>query len=94
MALLLDRALRPDDDRAERVVVFGAGDGGYQTITAMLTNPGSSYVPVAVLDDDPGHQNLRLRGVRVRGTRDDLEAVAREYRATVLVVAIPRPAVS
>ena len=87
--LLLDRALRPDDAQAERVVVFGAGDGGYQTVTAMLTNPGSSYVPVAVLDDDPGHQNLRLRGVRVRGTRDDLEAVAREYRATVLVVAIP-----
>ena len=87
--LLLERALRPDDERAERVVVFGAGDGGYQTVTAMLTNPGSPYMPVAVLDDDPGHQNLRLRGVRVRGTRDDLEAVAHEYRATVLVVAIP-----
>ena len=41
--LVLDRALRPDEEQAERVIVFGAGDGGYQTVTAMTTNPDSPY---------------------------------------------------
>ena len=86
---LLDKAQRPDAERADRVIVFGAGDGGYQTVTAMVTNPESPYAPVAVLDDDPTLQNLRLRGVPVRGTRDDLQRVAHDTRATVLVIAIP-----
>ena len=55
----------------------------------MVTNPESPYAPVAVLDDSPELQNLRLRGVPVRGTRRDLEQVARDTGATVLVIAIP-----
>ena len=87
--ILLDRALRPDDESAERVVVLGAGDGGHQTVTAMLTNPDSPYLPVAVLEDHPDRQKMRLRGVPVLGTRDDFERVVDETGATVLVIAIP-----
>ena len=86
---LLDRAQRPDEEQADRVIVFGAGDGGYQTVTAMVTNPESPYLPVAVLDDSPELQNLRLRGVPVRGTRQDLERIAHETQARVLVIAVP-----
>ena len=87
--IFLDRALRPDDESAERVVVLGAGDGGHQTVTAMLTNPDSPYLPVAVLEDHPDRQKMRLRGVPVLGTRDDFERVVDQTGATVLVIAIP-----
>lgn len=40
----------------------------------------SSYLPVALLDDDPDKRNLRLNGVRVEGRVDDLAAVARKHQ--------------
>lgn len=71
------------------VIVFGAGDGGAQLVRAMLGNTRSTYRPIAILDDDPEKQNLRIQGVPVSGTRADLERVAQSTGSTVLVIAIP-----
>jgi len=87
--LLLERSLRPSADHAARVVVFGAGEGGVQVITAMLRNPDSPLVPVALLDDDPTKRHLRIMGVHVVGTRNDIVRVARELDAGTLLIAIP-----
>ena len=67
--LSLERRRRPDATGAARMVVFGAGEGGSQVITGMLRNPTSRYLPVAIVDDDPRKQHLRIRGVPVRGRR-------------------------
>lgn len=80
---------RSSETDHERVIVFGAGSGGQQVISAMLSNPSSPFVPVAVLDDSPQLRNLRIKGVPVRGTRADLAAVAQRFGATALIVAIP-----
>jgi FlaA1/EpsC-like NDP-sugar epimerase len=85
--LSMERRLRPRAD-AEPVVVFGAGEGGEQVVTAMMRNPVSPYVPVALLDDAPSKQHLRLKGVPVVGTRADLGTMA-EQGVKTLVVAIP-----
>ncbi len=88
--ILLERRRRNSSAIDQQpVVVFGAGDGGAQIVRAMLGNSRSRYRPVAILDDDPGKQNLRIQGVRVSGTRDDLSAVAGATGSTVLVIAIP-----
>lgn len=84
-----ERALRPDPGTARRVVVFGAGNGGAQVLTAMLRNPSSPFIPVALLDDDPSKRHLRIMGVPVQGTRRDLDRVAVESDADSLLVAIP-----
>jgi FlaA1/EpsC-like NDP-sugar epimerase len=73
----------------EPVVVFGAGDGGAQIVRAMLGNPRGTYVPVALLDDDPAKQKLRIQGVPVCGTREDLAAVTSSTGCSVFVIAIP-----
>ena len=87
--LSLERRQRPDADEASRMVVFGAGEGANQVITAMLRNPASPYLPVAIVDDDPRKQNLRIRSVPVRGRREDLRRVADENKADVMLIAIP-----
>lgn len=73
----------------EPVVVYGAGDGGSQLIRAMLGNRHSTYLPVAIIDDDPAKKNLRIQGVPVRGGRRQLVDVAREMGASVVIVAVP-----
>jgi FlaA1/EpsC-like NDP-sugar epimerase len=87
--LLLERTLRPSDDGATRVLVFGAGEGGVQTVTTMLRNPTGPYVPVGLLDDNPAKQSLRIMGVHVEGDRHAIADVAKRLGASMIVIAIP-----
>lgn len=87
--LVEERLRRPTLDAAEPLVVFGAGDGGQRVLAAMLRTPHSPYYPVALLDDDPDTWNLQLSGVRVRGGREAIAAVAGATDARALLIAIP-----
>jgi len=51
----------------------------------------SGFFPVALMDDDRAKGRLRIDGVRVRGTRKDIDSVARQFDATTLVIALPWP---
>jgi FlaA1/EpsC-like NDP-sugar epimerase len=73
-----------------RVIVFGAGDAGRQLVRSMVRYEQSGFFPVALLDDDKAKARLRIDGVRVRGTREAIEAVAHRFDATALVVALPQ----
>lgn len=86
--LVLEHRSRPGADAA-RLLVVGAGDGAQQVLTQILRNPDSKYVPVAIVDDDPRKQRLRLRGVPVSGTRKDIPRLAAAHDATTLLIAIP-----
>ncbi len=74
---------------ARRVVVVGVGDGGRQVIRSMRDDPRERFVPVAALDDDPRKRHLRVHGVRVRGTSDELADVVGSAGADLVVVAAP-----
>lgn len=81
-----------DRSTKQRTIIFGAGEGAYQALTAIRRDPSSPYLPVALLDDDPSKAHLRLQGVRVRGSRSDLAAAARALGAKTLLIAIPSAA--
>jgi FlaA1/EpsC-like NDP-sugar epimerase len=87
--LLLDRRLRPTGEEITRLLVFGAGEAGVQVVEAMLRNPESRYLPVALLDDDPRRRRLRILGVPVAGNRYAIGDAARRYQAGALLVALP-----
>lgn len=80
---------RPSQALAERTIIFGAGEAGAQLLDSLLSDPTSGYLPVAVLDDDPAKQSLRVRKLRVLGTRKDLVDTARRLEADSVVIAIP-----
>jgi FlaA1/EpsC-like NDP-sugar epimerase len=90
--LFYERALRPTHSRVERMIVIGAGEGGQQIITSLLRTPNGRYLPVALIDDDPTKQRLRIRNVPVAGTQVDLAKVAARYNAQVALLAIPSAA--
>ncbi len=91
------RRLRPND-KAVRVLILGAGDGGRQLIRSMRRAAEKgwtkratdiSWDPVGLLDDDLHKRHLRIYGVAVMGTSVDIRAIAERTDASVLVVAIP-----
>lgn len=87
--LLLEHWAVYGAERVHPTIIFGAGEGGYQTLTALRRDPASSYLPVALLDDDPAKRRLRLQGVRVMGSRARMEEVAARTGADTLIIAIP-----
>jgi FlaA1/EpsC-like NDP-sugar epimerase len=74
---------------SQRAIIFGAGDGGIQLVASLLRDGSSPYIPVAVLDDNPNRRNLSIRGVRVVGGRRSIGSVAKQFRASVLIIAVP-----
>lgn len=85
---LAEWVARPEPEGRRRVVVFGAGDAGQAVIRAMLSDSGSPYLPVALLDDDPAKAHRRISGVSVAGTRSDVAKIVERYSADVLLVAV------
>lgn len=76
--------------KSEPVIVVGAGDEGEQAVRALQVNQDSKLRPVAFVDDDPAKSRLRIHGIPVRGTIDDLENVAHQYGATTILLAISK----
>jgi FlaA1/EpsC-like NDP-sugar epimerase len=80
---------RPVSEDLERLVVVGAGDAAEQVLRTLRTTSDTGFVPVALVDDDWGKRNLRMWGVRVEGTVDQLVEVASRCEATAVLVAAP-----
>jgi FlaA1/EpsC-like NDP-sugar epimerase len=75
--------------RGKEVVIVGAGDAAEQILREMLRTPSLGYTPIGLVDDDPRKKNLRLHGIRVLGTTDELGHILRDRKPDELLIAIP-----
>jgi FlaA1/EpsC-like NDP-sugar epimerase len=75
--------------RGKEVIVIGAGDAGHLIVKEMLRQPSLGYTPIGVVDDDPKTRNLRVHGIRVLGTTDDLPSLLRVQRPDEVLIAMP-----
>ena len=87
--LLEERHLRPAAHLSRPLVVIGAGEAADQLTRTMRRSKDSPYRPVALVDDDPRKRSLRLNGLRVHGTAEDVLEVAAAHGASHVLVAIP-----
>lgn len=72
----------------KKVIIFGAGEAGHRLTRSLLRDERSGFHPVALLDDDRSKGRLRCEGVKVRGTRADMRAVADRHGAEILIIAL------
>ena len=75
--------------RGKEVIVVGAGDAAQLILKEMLRTPSLGYTPIGLIDDDPRKKNLRLHGIRVLGTTDELPHILHDRRPDELLIAIP-----
>jgi FlaA1/EpsC-like NDP-sugar epimerase len=78
--------------RGREVIVVGAGDAGQLIIRELQKTRSLGYTPIGLVDDDPRKKNLRIHGVRVLGTTDDLRHIIRDNRPDEVLIAIPSAA--
>ncbi len=75
--------------RGKEVLVVGAGDAGQLVIRELQRNRQLGYTPIGLIDDDHRKKNLRVHGVRVLGTTDDLPHILRDNRPDEVLIALP-----
>ena len=76
---------RSRDDRS-RVLIVGAGSAAELLIRELAH---TDYEVVGCVDDDRAKQGVRLHGVQVVGTIDELAAVAAAYAVAEIFIAMP-----
>ena len=73
--------------RGREVVVVGAGDAGQLVLREL--GKLRTMTPIGLVDDDPRKKNMRMHGVRVLGTTDELPQILRDQRPDEVLIAIP-----
>ena len=82
------RTRRGRTKNGERTLIYGAGDSGEQIVRQMLLSEPDRYTPLGFIDDDVTKRHLRLHGLQVFGTIEELESTSKLLGAETLVVAI------
>ncbi len=75
--------------RGKEVIIAGAGDAGRLIVREMQRSRALGYTPIGLVDVDPLTKNLRLDGVRVLGTTEDLPHILRDNKPDELLIAMP-----
>jgi FlaA1/EpsC-like NDP-sugar epimerase len=75
---------------SKRVLLYGAGDAG-EMIVRDFRNNGAHYnsQPIGFVDDDPEKVGLRIHGVPVLGTGDQVHQIIRDHRPDEVLLSIP-----
>jgi FlaA1/EpsC-like NDP-sugar epimerase len=87
---VLERRFRgaPVRRGAREVLVVGAGNGGQLVAAELRRNPDLG-VPIGFVDDDPRKQGMRVSGLKVEGTTDQLARVLDDAEPEEVIIAIP-----
>lgn len=84
----VDDYLRRQRQRGDRVLIYGAGRGGTALLRELLENPAHHLAPVGFLDDNPARRRMRIEGLEVLGTLEDLPALIRSHKPVEVLVSI------
>jgi FlaA1/EpsC-like NDP-sugar epimerase len=80
-------SLAPRD--AREVLIVGAGNGGQSVAYELEHNPELRTQAIGFVDDDPRKQKMRVAGIKVLGTTDDLPRILDEAEPHEVIIAIP-----
>jgi FlaA1/EpsC-like NDP-sugar epimerase len=73
---------------ATPVLLFGAGEVGRSVIRQMAVSRRCEFRPMGLIDDDPAKKGFVLQGLRVLGSRGDLERLSERTGAEAVVVCL------
>ncbi len=84
---LMDRSFRFNVESGSRALLVGAGWAGEMLVRDMERH--HQFVPVAFVDDNPAKQGQEVRGVRVRGSVNDIPRLLEELTIETVLITMP-----
>jgi FlaA1/EpsC-like NDP-sugar epimerase len=82
-------SVRRDHLDSKNLIIIGAGDGGEKIYREIRDNAGLRYNVVGFLDDDRNKVGMKIHGIPVLGSVNDLEIFAKSRKAEEVLIAIP-----
>lgn len=76
------------DNKANNLLIIGAGMGAREIIIAIKNNMRDKYNIIGIIDDDISKINHYILGVKVLGTRYDIPKIAKEKNVDLIFFAI------
>lgn len=73
---------------ARRVLVYGAGQAGFEVIRDLQENS-RGKIPVVILDDNKAVHHHRILGIKVLGGREKFQEAVETYQVDMIIIAIP-----
>ncbi|MGH2993496.1 MAG: polysaccharide biosynthesis protein [Solirubrobacterales bacterium] len=75
--------------KGREALVVGAGSGGQMVVREMLLNPNLGSKAIGFVDDDPRKRGMRLLGLKVLGSTDEIGRVLDQTKPDEVIIAIP-----
>ncbi|MET0752617.1 MAG: hypothetical protein ABWZ66_04565 [Pyrinomonadaceae bacterium] len=69
-----------------KVLIYGAGDGGEMVLRELKNNPHWNYAPIGFVDDDPLKKDKVIHGLKVFGGNGSLAAICRERNVQEILI--------
>lgn len=89
LRVVRESRLRGRDGAGRRALIVGAGDAAEMLLRELGRSPMLEYGILGIVDDDPRKQRLRIHGVEVLGTIDQLDTLVRSLAIEEILIAIP-----
>ncbi len=70
-------------------LIVGAGRAGSAVVRELKQNEKLEYNPVGIVDDNPSKSGLKIEGVRVLGTTEELPRLIAKHDVAHILIAIP-----
>ncbi|MEZ5076496.1 MAG: nucleoside-diphosphate sugar epimerase/dehydratase [Solirubrobacterales bacterium] len=87
--LIIERPSRADRVPRHEVLVVGAGAGGQMVVRELQLNPNLGATAIGFVDDDARKRGMRMLGLKVLGSTDQIAAILDETEPDEVVIAIP-----
>jgi FlaA1/EpsC-like NDP-sugar epimerase len=79
----------PQNELKRRTLIVGAGDAGNMLLREIFKQPDTPYRIIGFLDDDRNKQGMRMHGVPVLGTTDQLQEMVETHCIDKVIIATP-----
>jgi FlaA1/EpsC-like NDP-sugar epimerase len=87
--LIVERPSRDARLPKHEVLVIGAGSGGQMVVRELQLNPNLGATAIGFVDDDERKRGMRMLGLKVLGSADEIAAILDETEPDEVVIAIP-----
>ena len=87
--LIVERPSRGERVPRHEVLVVGAGSGGQMVVRELQLNPRLGATAIGFVDDDPRKRGMRMLGLKVLGSTQQIAEILDESEPDEVVIAIP-----
>ncbi len=83
------RRLRLKGITSKSTLIIGAGEAGEMVLREIKSHPEYGYSPVGFIDDDPKKLKRTVSGIKVLGTRKDINSIVKSKGIEQILISIP-----